>query len=175
MSEVAEAELDDGEDVEAPEGESRFKKWLNKKVILIAAAALVILLAGGGLGAFYFGLIPGTTAEGIEEEAPEPPKQAFFYELPEMTVNLASSGARPQYLKVRVALEASDRDVIKAIEPVEPRILDAFQVYLRELRSSDLEGSRSVYRLKEELLRRVNLSIHPYEVDRILFNEIIVQ
>ncbi|MCG8445531.1 MAG: flagellar basal body-associated FliL family protein [Hyphomicrobiales bacterium] len=172
MSDVADADLNTDEEEEAEDGGSPAKKWLNKKIIIIAAAVLLVLGAGGA-GIYFLGLIP--TGEGTEEAAPPPPKPAFFYELPEMTVNLASTGARPQYLKVRIALEASDRNVIDAIKPVEPRILDAFQVYLRELRSSDLEGSRSVFRLKEELLRRVNLSIHPYEVDRILFNEIIVQ
>ena len=39
--------------------------------------------------------------------------------------------------------------------------MDAFQTYLRELRPSDLDGSAGLYRLKEELTRRVNVSIAP--------------
>ncbi len=65
--------------------------------------------------------------------------------------------------------------MIELIEPRMPRVLDAFQVYLRELRPSDLEGSAGLYRLKEELLRRVNLAVYPASVDNILFKEILVQ
>ena len=50
-----------------------------------------------------------------------------------------------------------------------------FQLYLRELRSSDLDGSAGIFRLKEELLRRVNIEVHPNKIRRVLFKEIIVQ
>jgi flagellar FliL protein len=56
-----------------------------------------------------------------------------------------------------------------------PRIMDAFQTYLRELRPSDLEGSAGLYRLKEELTRRVNASIAPARINAVLFKEIVVQ
>jgi len=41
-----------------------------------------------------------------------------------------------------------------------------FQTYLRELRPSDLEGSAGLYRLKEELTRRVNVAIAPSRIKR---------
>ena len=56
-----------------------------------------------------------------------------------------------------------------------PRVMDAFQTYLRELRPSDLEGSAGLYRLKEELTRRVNVAIAPSRVNAVLFKEIVVQ
>jgi flagellar FliL protein len=53
--------------------------------------------------------------------------------------------------------------------------MDAFQTYLRELRASDLEGSAGLYRLKEELTRRVNAAIAPHRIVAVLFKEIVVQ
>ena len=61
------------------------------------------------------------------------------------------------------------------VTPLLPRVEDAFQVFVRELRASDLEGSAGVYRLREELLRRVNVALHPVRVDAVLFKEIVVQ
>ena len=61
------------------------------------------------------------------------------------------------------------------IQPRLAKVMDAFQVYLRELRKSDLDGSAGIYRLKEELLRRVNVAIAPAQVENILFKEILVQ
>lgn len=160
----ADADVQDGEDGGKPGGK--------KKLIIMAAAGLVVLLAAGGAGAYFLGFFGGGADETSEQAEVKP---AFFYQLPEMTVNLASTGGRAQYLKVRVSLEMSDRGALKAIPPVEPRIMDAFQIHLRELRASDLEGSMGVYRMKEELLRRVNLAIHPLRVDRVLFNEMLIQ
>ena len=61
------------------------------------------------------------------------------------------------------------------IQPYLPRILDAFQVNLRELRPADLEGSSGLFRLKEELLRRINTAVYPARVEGVLFKEILVQ
>jgi flagellar FliL protein len=56
-----------------------------------------------------------------------------------------------------------------------PRVMDAFQTYLRELRATDLDGSAGLYRLKEELTRRVNAAIAPSRINAVLFKEIVVQ
>ena len=56
-----------------------------------------------------------------------------------------------------------------------PRVTDIFQTYLRELRAGDLNGSAGMFRLKEELTRRVNVAIAPNQVNAVLFKEIVVQ
>jgi len=56
-----------------------------------------------------------------------------------------------------------------------PRVTDIFQTYLRELRPSDLNGSAGLFRLKEELTRRVNAAVAPVKVSAVLFKEIVVQ
>ena len=93
-----------------------------------------------------------------------------------MIVNLNNDGTGGnQFLKLTVALEVADESVMKAIQPRMAKVVDAFQVYLRELRKSDLEGSAGIYRLKEELRRRINVAIFPAQVDAILFKELLVQ
>jgi flagellar protein FliL len=92
-----------------------------------------------------------------------------------MTINLNSENGEKSYMQLSVALEVADRTVMDEIQPKIAKVVDAFQVYLRELRKSDLEGSAGIYRLKEELLRRVNVAIQPAEVESILFKEILVQ
>ena len=130
-----------------------------------------MLLGGGGYFAYpYF-----MSGEDRSRRGPAR-KPKVYYNLPEMVVNLSSREKRAQYLKLKISLEAPDQKVLDALNPTSmPRVMDMFQLYLRELRSSDLEGSAGIYRLKEELLRRVNLEIHPHRVSRVLFNEIIVQ
>ena len=58
---------------------------------------------------------------------------------------------------------------------VMPRVVDGFQVYLRELRPEDFQGSAGMFLLRQELLRRVNLAARPVKVTDVLFREVIVQ
>ncbi|HTC02434.1 MAG TPA: flagellar basal body-associated FliL family protein, partial [Xanthobacteraceae bacterium] len=103
-------------------------------------------------------------------------KPPIFVDMPDVLVNLSSSGTeRTQYLKVKIALELPDDQVQAQIQPVMPRILDTFQTYLRELRPTDLDGSAGLYRLKEELTRRVDAAIAPNKINAVLFKEIVVQ
>ncbi|SDU24296.1 flagellar basal body-associated FliL family protein [Stappia sp. ES.058] len=145
-----------------------------KKLIILGAGGLALLLAGGG-AAYFLGLLDAAPA--LVEPGGEPvveQRPVVFYDLPEMTVNLSTDG-RAAYLKVRIALEVADKAAVNQIEPYLPRILDAFQVYLRELRPADLEGSSGLFRLKEELLRRINTAVYPARVEGVLFKEILVQ
>ncbi|WP_430511781.1 flagellar basal body-associated FliL family protein [Pannonibacter phragmitetus] len=161
-------------DTDAENGEEGgAKKGGKKKLIIFGAAGLVALLAIGG--AVWFLFLSGGE-EPVDPAAPPVVEQkpVVFYDLPEMTVNLSTEG-RATYLRVRIALEVSDQAMVDRISPYLPRILDAFQIYLRELRPADLEGSAGLFRLKEELLRRINLAVHPAKVDGVLFKEILIQ
>ena len=91
-----------------------------------------------------------------------------------MLVNL-SGRKKQQYFKLKVSLELNRIEDKVTIEPYSPRIIDSFQVYLRELRVEDLQGSAGMYRLHEELLSRVNTAIAPLRVSNLLFKEMLVQ
>ena len=141
-----------------------------KKLIVIGAAALLAL--GGGAGGYVF------LGKASGEDAEKPAKRSVaFVDIREMVVNLASepNQERGRFLKFRVALEVGDPKAVAEIQPLLPRVEDTFQVFVRELRPSDLEGSAGVYRLREELLRRVNIAVHPAKVDAVLFKEVVVQ
>jgi flagellar protein FliL len=144
----------------------------NNKLKLIIAAVGFLVVVGGGAGWFF--LMRGHGEEvHAETAAAKPP---VFVEVPEMLVNLVGlPGERVQYLKVRVVLEVREEKLIEAIKPNMPRVTDIFQTYLRELRVGDLNGSAGLFRLKEELTRRVNVAVAPNQVNAVLFKEIVVQ
>src|SRR5262245_33471701 len=176
----AAATADEVEVEEGAEGVSAEtkKSWLSflklpsPKIMIIGGAAL-LLLVGGGVGAYLF-LFSGKKAEPKPETVVAKP--VVFVDLPEVVVNLSNPGSdRTQYLKVKIVLELAEQKMIEQIQPIMPRVMDAFQTYLRELRPSDLDGSAGLYRLKEELTRRVNASITPAQVNAVLFKEIVVQ
>jgi flagellar FliL protein len=161
----------DGADGEAQPA----KRGLPRRVLIMGAAGLIVLLLAGA--ALYFFVFAGRTATAdAAKTATTAAPEGFIFNLPSMTVNLNDDGAAgDQFLKLTVALEVANEGVMKDIQPRMAKVVDAFQVYLRELRKSDLEGSEGVYRLKEELRRRINVAIFPAQVDGILFKEILVQ
>ena len=142
------------------------------KLKLIIAAVAVLLIVSSAATWFFFFRHHGDEAHA--EAAP--PKPPVFVEVPEMLVNLVGSpGERVQYLKVRVVLEMKEDRQVDAIKPTMPRVTDIFQTYLRELRPADLNGSAGLFRLREELTRRVNTAIAPNQVNAVVFREIVVQ
>ncbi|MGO8910904.1 MAG: flagellar basal body-associated protein FliL [Bradyrhizobium sp.] len=142
------------------------------KLKLIIAAVGVLAIIGGGATWFLFLRHHG---EDTHAEAP-PPKPPSYVEVPDMLVNLVGlPGERVQYLKVKIVLEVKEEKQIETIKPTLPRITDIFQTYLRELRASDLNGSAGLFRLKEELTRRVNAAVSPSQVNAVLFKEVVIQ
>jgi flagellar FliL protein len=142
-----------------------------RKLVIIAAAVLLLLGAGGGGWFFFF------NHHGEEKHAEAPaPKPPVFVDVPDILVNLAGlPGERVQYLKIKVVLEVKDEPLVEKIKPTMPRLMDIFQTYLRELRATDLAGSAGLFRLKEELTKRVNAVISPGQVNAVLFKEVVVQ
>ena len=160
----------EGESAAAVEAEAAPAK--RGKLKLIIAAVGFLTLVGGGGSWFFLMRGPGEEKH-AEMAAAKPP---VFVEVPEMMVNLVGlPGERVQYLKVKVVLEVKEDRLVEAIKPTMPRITDIFQTYLRELRSGDLNGSAGLFRLKEELTRRVNTAVSPVQVNAVLFKEIVVQ
>ena len=157
-------------DAAAPPAEGEVKARSRKPLILGLAG--LAALAGLGGGAWLYAHRAGESAETQRTVKP-----VAFVDIREMMINLANepNQERPKVLKFRAALEVKDQKLIAEIQPLLPRIEDAFQVFVRELRASDLEGSAGVYRLREELLRRVNVAVYPAKVDAVLFKDIIVQ
>ncbi|MCF4098812.1 flagellar basal body-associated FliL family protein [Maritalea mediterranea] len=154
--------------IDGEEGEAKKKK--PPMMIIIGGAVLLLAAIGAAVYFFMFANAEQDNAELQDVRA------AIFYDLPTITVNLNDDADNDEvFLKLAIALELSDESLIEIVEPRMPRVLDTFQVYLRELRRSDLEGSAGIYRLKEELRRRVNLAVFPAQVDSILFKEILVQ
>jgi flagellar FliL protein len=171
-------EAAEGKDGEAGAAEPKRRRFAGKTLILFVVAPL-LLLGSLGAGAHFMGLTAmifgGDHAEEKKEAAAQAAKPTVFYNLPEMLVNLNTAGRRTSFLKISVSLELESATDIPRIEAVMPRIVDNFQIYLRELRVEDLRGSAGLYRLREELLSRVNNAAQPARVNDVLFKEMLVQ
>jgi flagellar FliL protein len=165
----ADANPDDEQEGEKPPAKP--KKKISRKMMIIAAGGLLVVVGGGIGGYLFFG------HANHEKAAKTEVKPATFVDMPDVLVNLANAPGsdRVQYLKVKIVLELRNASEVQQIQPLMPRVMDAFQTYLRELRPTDLDGSAGLYRLKEELTRRVNAAVAPNRITAVLFKEIVVQ
>lgn len=186
--------------VEGAEGEGGApakKKMSGKKLVLFIILPAVLVLGGGGAAAYLLLFNKGgeqvAEAEGGRGKAKggaEEPQEAVpgpngtmimqgedvvFVTLPEMLVNITGPDGRPAYLKLKLTLEAPDDATVTALGEHIPRVTDQFNGFLRELRTDDLSGSAGAYRLRLELLRRVNLVIAPMQINAVLIEEMLVQ
>jgi flagellar FliL protein len=147
----------------------------------------LLLVVGGLAGAYFTGLLDPVVemltgdaeedkCEGEGEGEGEcPEQQAVFYDLQEVLVNLNTGGRKSSFLKIRISLELEKETDIPLIKALMPRVIDNFQVYLREIRLDDLKGSAGIYRLREELLRRITAASAPAKIKDVLFKEMLVQ
>jgi flagellar FliL protein len=173
----AESDKPEGEAADAAPAPKGLKKFLGKKMLMIILPVLLLVVGGGGAGAYFF-LMKGDAAAGeheVAEEAPLTPPEVAFSEIEKLTVNIQGADNVPAYLQLSVSLEMENEEQKAAMESLLPRIKDQFQAYLRELRLEDLKGSAGVLRIKEELLRRVNVAAAPYKVRDVLLKEMLVQ
>ena len=187
------AKEDDAPEGEAPEGEGVTplddegeKKGLTAKKLLMIVIPILVL---GVAAALYFtGVLSpkeegGEGKEGTHAEAGAEGGEhgeggapgAIFMEVPDLLVNLSSSGGQARFLKLKVKLEVASQEDLTALEGVAPRVVDQFQTFLREMRVQDMRGSAGIYRLRQELLYRANLAAAPTKVKDVLFQEILIQ
>lgn len=174
-------DLDDelDEESEDEDGEGGSSDGGGKKKLFIIIGLALLLVIGGTAAAYFTGLlqplIDMISGDGVQQEEEAIAQDAVFYDLPELLVNLSTTGRKSTFLKIRVALELEKAEDLPAVERVMPRIIDNFQVYLRELRVEDLKGSAGMYRLREELLKRVGAAIAPTKINDVLFKEMLIQ
>lgn len=187
---MADDELDEEDDAEENGGEEDGESSSGgKKKLFIIIGLVVFLLIGGAAGAFFTGLLDPLL--GVEETAAENGEGAgeggagdddeavsaipYFFDLPEILVTLNTGGRKSTFLKIGISLELREEADAPKIQAIMPRIINSFQIYLRELRLDDLKGSAGIYRLNEELLKRVNAAATPTKINAVLFKEMLVQ
>jgi flagellar FliL protein len=159
---------------------ARFSGIFNRKKLIIFIILPIVLVVGALAGAYFSGLADPLLHMAKKEKNPadEIPKEGqppAYYDLPEILVNLNTEGPGQHYLKIQVSLELQGPLDVARIEAMKPRIIDSFQVHLRELRVQDLQGSSGFARLREEFLTRATNVAKNAKIKDVYFKEILIQ
>ncbi len=150
------------------------KRWNGKRVTLAAIALLLLL--GAGFGAWrYFASLPQDKTEGELAAEAAADQKTVYVEAPDIFVNINAGQGKSRFLKLGITLQVRGQANATDVTANMPRIVDNFQVYLRELRAEDLNGSAGMFLLKEELMRQVNIELSPVRIENVLFKEMLLQ
>ncbi|VAV89623.1 hypothetical protein MNBD_ALPHA06-832 [hydrothermal vent metagenome] len=185
MAEEKETEKTDAEDGEEDEENPKKSKKklllfivLPAVIVLLVAVVAVLMLMGGGKEEEVVLDEHGNPVVADGEEAGGDHVAAvvpLFYQMPDIMVNISGEEEGEQLvLQIKMQLEVPDQDTIHQLDTLLPRVVDQYQGFLRELRIEDVKGSAGNYRLRLELLRRVNLAIQPAHVNDVLIERLLV-
>ncbi|MDG2285292.1 MAG: flagellar basal body-associated FliL family protein [Alphaproteobacteria bacterium] len=146
-----------------------------KKILIIFILPLILLI-GAGLGVLFLRLIPGIGPELIlggepptampaepekpKEDLPPPPfakagEQSIYFAIDEFVVNLRAERRKPVFLLLSLSMELPNEAAQILIEPKEPRIRDAVNIYLSSLRPEDLSGFDGIQTVRTEIWKRL--------------------
>jgi flagellar protein FliL len=154
---------------DAPPKKGKARLWIG--------ATLALVLLGGGATAWLAGLLPfeslgAAAAERSGEPAARP---AVFVDVPDLVINVNVTGNRLRFLKLVASLEVGGERQAEAVRQLLPRITDNINLYLRTIEPDEMGGAAGVYRIKRDLLARINQVVEPHEVRDVLIKEMLVQ
>ena len=141
------------------DGEEEPKKK-RSKLPLIIGLVLAILGGAGGFFAVQSGLILGSdnhaeVDEPQEEEAPTPFPDVAFLPVDPLVISLGRE-SQNRHLRFRAQLEVATSHQ-EEVQSVMPRVVDVLNGYLRAVELRDLETPSALFKLRAQMLRRVQV------------------
>lgn len=184
----------------AAEGEP--KKGSKLKLILVVLVALLFVAGGGvAVGVFLLGMkLPFMKAQHAEEHAEEAPKvdpkeaekreqekrdaekarqkaaatKSLFVQVPPIVVNLADRDTR-RYARIVLTVEVVLPESEAAVKENMPKVIDAFQIYIRSLTAESFGSMASILQVRRELLARLNRIDPRVDARAVLFQDLVIQ
>ncbi|MCD6291995.1 MAG: flagellar basal body-associated FliL family protein [Deltaproteobacteria bacterium] len=149
----------------------------SKKGLFIIIIIVVLLLGGGGFGAYWFWLRtpPLTVEQQAEIEAAKTPEPVILpvFALKPFVVNLADKKRR--YLKVTMKLELSNEELLEEIDKRRAQIRDVVLTLLSSKTASEIGTLEGKFLLRQDIIKRVNVSLVKGKVTKVYWEEFVVQ
>ncbi|CAL7959149.1 flagellar FliL protein [Alphaproteobacteria bacterium] len=161
-----------GVNVESGEKERGIRRLLASRTLQLIILAVAIMLMGGGI--LYYREHKKIAQELAKQEELKK-NELVFHDLNELIVNLDTMDKGSSFLKIKISLQLRGVDNLRAIDRWTPKIIDVIQIYLRELRPIDLHGSFGLYKLRAELVTRINAIVYPAKIEDVLFRDVLIQ
>jgi flagellar FliL protein len=100
--------------------------------------------------------------------------RSLFVQIPPIVVNLADREAR-RYARVVLTVEVVLPESEVAVKENMPKVIDAFQIYVRSLTAESFGSMASILQVRRELLARLNRIDPRIDARAVLFQDLVVQ
>ncbi|HLZ67207.1 MAG TPA: flagellar basal body-associated FliL family protein [Aliidongia sp.] len=142
----------------------------------------ILLLAGAGVALTVTGFLPkllgmkppeGTMAAEQEKAKPaEPIVPERYFDMPPIVISLESQGQGNRIMQLGLSLLMETREEASNMHSYMPLLIDAVQVYIRGLPSSETSSVARLNTHRAELLARINAAIAPMKADEINLRQV---
>lgn len=142
---------------------------------LFIGLLLAIILGGGAFYAVFSGLVlgdSGSSGHASDEVQVVALPDVTFVPLTPMVVSLGKAG-QARHLKFQAELEVG-RLYAAEVTTLMPRVLDVLNGYLRAVEVEELEDPRALFRLRAQMLRRVQVVTGEGRVRDLLVTEFVL-
>lgn len=136
-------------------------------VPLLAGLVLAAALGAGGFMAVRSGIVPVTAPS-----AAQPTPVGAFVPVPTIVVPMGSD-ARLRHLRFTAQLEVPQAHAAE-VARLMPRILDVLNGYLRAIEMTDVEDRAGIFRLRAQMLRRIQIVTGEGRVTDLLVTEFVL-
>jgi len=175
--------IEEGIDEEEEGGEGAPPKKGGSKVLLIVIAVLLLALLGIG-GFLMFGSKDTAKTGGGEagkqskevelEEVQDPLKLGEIVAFEPFIVNLSGEGGK-RFLKVTMQVEMNKKKLAEEVMNKMPQMKDMIITVLASKNVDELLTIEGKFRLKEQLLTRINSNLKTGVVKNVYFVEFVIQ
>jgi len=169
------AEEKEVKEQEQPKKKSKFK--------LILIILIVLIVVGGAVAAYFLIFTKKPDAENAGQigldAAPKKPSNTTsqigpLYSFDSFIVNLADPGGT-RYLKVSIQAELDSDKLTEEIEKRKPQIRDIILTVLSSKTYAEISTAQGKLALKQEIMRRINLTLTSGTIRSIYFTEFVSQ
>lgn len=162
------------EEIEEPVETNNANKPKATKVLL--GVTLASLLASVGFYATLTGIVglpANSPAEDVVDQPPiQPMPSLAFVEIEPMIVSIPERNP-PSHLRFRGHLEVYEGQQ-SSVQSLMPRVTDVLNGYLRALQPTEITDSKTLIRIRSQMLRRVQLVVGDGRVRDLLISEFVV-
>lgn len=147
--------------------------------ILTLIIAVISLLIIAGVSVTYFWLF----RHKAEPESSSIEYSSTYFPLPELKLSIHKENDALGYLVIGITLKVASNAKLEEFKKKEPEMLDILHTYLTSITFDNLDKSSKncltssvgLERLRENLIRRINIVLAPLKIESVLFRKLICQ
>lgn len=155
--------------------EIKLQRAMRTKIIAIASVLCLIAVSGIGYLVYSSDFFESMRVKEYEKQKKIESSIEIVNFMPMIVALDSAKEGVNTFMKVDIGFEVLGPRGARAIEANKEKIIDIIHEYLSGLRKEDMQGTYGLYRLRREIMLRINTVISPMKVESVLLKDLIIQ